>query len=268
MATRNAATSRLREEIRLYETVLDALPQVGTLSFALLVNERNEVLRIIGSSKTFLKPLSGTIDVSLKNLLCDPLQLPVNSAMMKAFTQSKVVRMRGVNLQLDDGEDISVSISVLPIATHKTLTNHALITLEEEQKGAPIPDHILMDAEVEVRNRINNLENELQITRENLQSTIEEPDADLRIQSFSSDAVRVFNLIDKDEGHHINRISHHLGELDIEKIAGKVQQNGDNYLKQIEIPKLGNYKLMMGPVDHQEIGEPPGVAIVIQGPLD
>ena len=335
---RQAASSRLREEVRLYETVLDALPQVGALSFGLLVNERNEVLRILGSSKTFLKPLSGTIDVSLKKLLCDPLQLPVNSAMMKAFTQSKVVKMRGVNVQLDDSEDISVTISVLPIATHKTLTNHALITLEEEQKGAPLPDHILMDAEVEVRNRINELENELQITRENLQSTIEELetsneelqatneellasneelqstneelqsvneelftinnehqdrlyqmsemrtemssvmsaaristvmlDADLRIRSFSSDAVRVFNLIDKDEGHHINRISHHLGEIDIEEIAGKVQQNGDNYLKQIEIPKLGNYKLMMGPVDHQEIGEPPGVAIVIQGPLD
>ena len=334
---RQAATSRLREEVRLYETVLDALPQVGALSFGLLVNERNEVLRILGSSKTFLKPLSGTIDVSLKKLLCDPLQLPVNSAMMKAFTQSKPVKMRGVKIQLDD-EELSVSIAVMPISTHKTLTNHALITLTEEETGSALPDHILMDAEVEVRNRIKELENELQITRENLQSTIEELetsneelqatneellasneelqstneelqsvneelftinnehqdrlyqmsemrtemnsimaaaristvmlDSDLRIRSFSSDAVRVFNLIEKDEGHHINRISHHLGEVDIEEIATKVQQTSESYIKRVEIPKLGNYKLMVGAVDHQELGEPAGVAIVIQGPLD
>ena len=63
-------------------------------------------------------------------------------------------------------------------------------------------------------------------------------DGDLRIRSFSREVVRVFNLIDKDEGHHINRISHHLGEIDV----GACRSSRDR--------------------------ESIGVAIVIQGPMD
>lgn len=334
---RNATTTRLREELRLYGTLLDALPQVGDLSFGILVNERNEVLRILGSSKIFLKPLSGTIDVSLKKFLCDPLQLPVNSAMMKAFTQSKMVKMRGVNVNID-GEEVTVSITVMPLETHKSLTNHALITLVQEKKTGAIPDHILMDAEVEIRRKINDLENELQITRENLQSTIEELetsneelqatneellasneelqstneelqsvneelftinnehqerhyqmakmrtemssilaaariatiilDDELRIQSYSNEAVRVFNLIDRDIGHHIKHISHHLSEIDIEKLASQVLKSGKATVHDVETAKLGRYKLMLGLIDHHELNDDPGIAVVIQGPFN
>jgi len=334
---RDTASARLREELRVYESLLDNLPQIGDMSFGLLLNDRNEVLRIIGSSPSFLKPLSGTIDNSLRKLLSEPLQLPVSSALMKAFAQSKVVRMRRVNVNLY-GEDKTISINVIPLSTHRTLCNHALVTLSEEVASSELPEHILVDAEVEVRNRIRELENELQITRENLQSTIEELetsneelqatneellasneelqstneelqsvneelftinnehqdrvyqmtrmstdydsvlaaaristvmlDSDLRIRSFSREAVRVFNLIDKDEGHHINRISHHLGEIDVEALAQQVQKTGKRHSQQVDIPRLGNYTLTLGPVDHQEIGESTGVAILIQGPLD
>ncbi len=334
---RDTTSAQLREELRVYESLLDNLPQIGGVSFGLLLNNRNEVLRVIGTSSSFLKPLSGTIDNSLRKLLNEPLHLPVSSALMKAFAQSKVVKMRRVNVNLN-GEDKSININVLPLSTHPRLFNHALITLSEEISSSELPEHILIDAEVEVRHRIEELENELQITRENLQSTIEDLetsneelqatneellasneelqstneelqsvneelftinnehqdrvyqmtrlstdyssvlaaaristvmlDSDLRIRSFSSEAVRVFNLIDKDEGHHINRISHHLGEIDVEGLAQKVQKTGERLSQQVAIPRLGDYRLTFGPVDHQEIGERTGVAILIQGPLD
>lgn len=334
---RNATTTRLREELRLYGTLLDALPQVGELSFGLLVNERNEVLRILGSSKIFLKPLSGTIDVSLKKLLCDALQLPVNSAMLKAFSQSKMVKMRGVNVNID-GEDVKVTITVMPLETRKTLVNHAFITLAQEQKSVTVPDHILMDSELDRSKEIKNLENELQITRENLQSTIEELetsneelqatneellasneelqstneelqsvneelftinnehqerhyqmakmrtemssilaaariatiilDEELRIQSYSNEAVRVFNLIDRDIGHHIKHISHHLADIDVAQLASEVLKSGEAQIREVETAKQGRYSLILGIIDHQEIGDDPGIAVVIQGPFN
>lgn len=333
----NSATKQLSEELRVYETLLDNLPQISDLSFGLIVNDRNEVLRIIGSSRNFLKPLSGSIDNSLRKLLNDPLQLPVGSALMSALGQAETVRMTGVKVVIDK-QEITVGINVLPLATHGSVPSHALITLTQSSSSSEIPEHILIDAEVEIRDRIKELESELQITRENLQSTIEELetsneelqatneellasneelqstneelqsvneelftinnehqdrvsqmsrmstdnssvlaaagistvmlDGDLRIRNFSREAVRVFNLIDKDKGQKISRISHHLGDLDIEALAARVQAREERVVEQVEIPKLGTYRLMLGPIDHKEIEEKIGVAIVIQGPVE
>jgi len=332
-----SSTSSLREEVRIYQSALEAVPEIGPVEFALLINNSNEVLRIIGTSKVFLIALTGSIDSSLKKLLCDPMQVPVNVALARAFNEAKPVKMRGLSVTID-GSERRINLSVYPLSAHRTIVSHALIVLSEEMGRKTTADDLDDSVGEEATRRFRELENELQLTRENLESTVEELqtsneelqatneellaaneelqstneelqsvneelytinhehqeriyqmgelrtemasilgaakistillDADLRITSFSPEAVRVFNLLEKDVGGSIGRVTHHFADLDLEQIAAKVQQSGEVYNEKFTLPRIGVYHLNFGPIEHQTADKVPGVAIVIQGPLD
>ncbi|HRX70523.1 MAG: PAS domain-containing protein [Candidatus Competibacteraceae bacterium] len=165
---------RSNDEERLLERLLQLLAK-DYIPLVVVVNEQMEPLHILGNSDGyFIRPSGRQTNDITKNILKD-LAIPVATGLQKVFKTGEEMRYTNIRIHWRD-EVKTVQVYIRPLPGKKGQESLAAVFIEEVAlskepalSGAPV-----YDVNLEAEQRIHDLEQELQFSRENLQATIEE----------------------------------------------------------------------------------------------
>lgn len=163
----------------------DAPPEPGVVALASLltwiaqpivvVNHRDEAMYVFGEASELLSVPSGRVGWNLPDLLPPGLGVVVGSAVTRARDEGKEIRLSSVSFELR-GEVKDVSLRVVPFGRRKNETTVAvmfegLVTRTDEGEFQTV------EIEDVVRDRVRQLEVELDAARDRLQETVEKLEA-------------------------------------------------------------------------------------------
>ena len=140
---------------------------------SLLVNELNELVHCFGDARKLLTVPDGRPTNDILKMLEKTLSISVSAALHRAKSEGVPVVYRGVRASDGNNEERLLQVSVEPYARKDQ--SLYLISLEEMEKVVA-DDRIVEDfqAPEHSNDRIEQLEGELNYTRETLQATVEE----------------------------------------------------------------------------------------------
>lgn len=142
-------------------------------STCLLVDEDNKLLRVFYDAADLLRLPLGEVNMDVIAIVPPPLQLPLSTALHRAKREGESVLYTGIRLTDKAGKLRSINLKVCT-DSDKTQRERVLFVLLEEEITVSAASDITFEVNAETVNQINELEYELQQTRENLQATIEE----------------------------------------------------------------------------------------------
>lgn len=285
------------------EKVLDRFLQTFAddfVRFAMVINSDMNIIHAIGDTKQFLHMQPGLVTMDATKLITKEFSIPLSTGVQKVIEREETLSFSKIFVDLGDGQKsmMQMRIKLLP---YKKGQNPLVGVFINEMNTAAASEEsndvkgITFDISREAQERIGDLEQELQFTRENLQATVEELetsneelqatneellasneelqstneelqsvneelftvnaeyqskiteltvlnndldnllsstsigtlflDEDLEIRRYSSNITELINIIGSDLGRPISHISHHLGELDLSKIANETLAN-------------------------------------------
>ncbi|TVQ97705.1 MAG: PAS domain S-box protein [Desulfovibrionales bacterium] len=161
---------------KVLERFLDAVSE-NYIPLALIVNEQMDVLHIIGDSEGYLRLPSGKPTLNVTKMTTRQLSIPMATGIQKVFRQGRDVLFH--NLPTSSGHlSRTVNLRFVPLPTSKGQAPLVAVLIEEATAYRPTASDELKDTPCdlsqEAEQRITDLEQELQFSRENLQATIEE----------------------------------------------------------------------------------------------
>ncbi len=164
-------STRLAGEV---ENVFDSLVR-DYVPPSVMVNENKEVLHTFGNINEYLRLPSGKMDTDVTKMARDELSIPLGTALQQAIKKRQNVHYSNV-VVMDKGQnkkkDINLKINKVDGDSN---SSNFIIIFEPMIQGECLDESAeKYDLEENVRKRINDLEQELQYTKENLQATIEE----------------------------------------------------------------------------------------------
>lgn len=171
---RGQAQARNADDVRILESFIDALAR-DYIPVSLIVNEEFELLRVTGDSQRYLRPLSGKVSTDITKNLVKELSVPVATGLTKVFKSRTEISFSNVSVR-SEGVVSKVNIQIRPLQVRRNYPWLAAVLISEIAKtpSIEVTEGIKYDADAEVLQRMNDLEQELQFTRESLQATIEE----------------------------------------------------------------------------------------------
>lgn len=171
---RMQSQGRNADDTRILESFIDALSR-DYIPVSLIVNEEFELLRVTGDSHRYLRPLSGKVSTDITKNLVKELSVPIATGLTKVFKSRTEVSFSNVSVKAD-GVVTKVNIQIRPLQVRRNNPLLAVVIISETAKviSTECSDGIKYDADAEVLQRLSDLEQELQFTRESLQATIEE----------------------------------------------------------------------------------------------
>jgi two-component system CheB/CheR fusion protein len=140
----------------------------------IVLNETNEVILICGGANKYLKFSSGVVSYNISKLIHEDLSTPVITAIHKVHKEKKSLVYSKIKINFGENIEI-VNIAVSYENLEKTKNNYIIIKIEnveEKLNGFIIEEKQNLDTLTQ--QRIKDLEQDLQHTKENLQATIEE----------------------------------------------------------------------------------------------
>nr|MBF0223616.1 PAS domain-containing protein [Desulfobulbaceae bacterium] len=151
-----------------YQRLINKL--VGTL---LVVNENRELVQSFGDSKKFINLPSGNVSLDILAMLPREISLGVASAIQRVRKEKTQVVYNNIRIDEKSIEArVNVIVDMISGANNSPLF---MVSLEEAAETENQENVVFSDAQEYLTNeRINDLEREVQFTRENLQATIEE----------------------------------------------------------------------------------------------
>jgi two-component system, chemotaxis family, CheB/CheR fusion protein len=158
-----------------YDALLEAYAPAG-----LLVDVRGEIVHVFGDAARFVRPIGeGAVVHRATDRVLEPLRVPVSSGVERALKRGHRAVAKDVHLTLPDGTIELVDVTVRPLASERTdQPTHAFIAFEVVRAGGePPPDgsgDTIVIARDEATRRIQDLETDLRLSEESLQTTIEE----------------------------------------------------------------------------------------------
>ncbi|MBN2279213.1 MAG: PAS domain-containing protein [Candidatus Marinimicrobia bacterium] len=163
------------EESRILERFLQTL-YGSFLPACIIVNESKEILHSIGDISEFLTLPQGKLVNDITKMATRDLAIPIATGLQKLFNQSEEIKYTNISLHKGD-RTLKINLLLKPILQKRGQQNLAALFFEisddlEETPAQPRRQNYDMDQEI--KQRILDLEQELQFTRENLQATIEE----------------------------------------------------------------------------------------------
>lgn len=167
-----SAERRASEELKVIDNALDALTP-NHLGFTVIVNQESEVLRIIGDSSRYMTSITGRPNFEIGKMLTQDLSIPVMSGLSRVFRTGKEASYSNVVVR-NKSETMKVAINIVPVTMGSGHASFAAVVISEVKQKGQSSEAAEYDVELESINRINELEQELQFSRENLQATIEE----------------------------------------------------------------------------------------------
>ena len=137
---------------------------------AALVDESRQIHHLFGDTSRFLKLPAGRMDLNILKLAPKDLSIPLGSALERASKQRIEVTVDPI--ALDD--ETAVELSIKPIKDRQNRTYYAVVFGTPSTDLGQPGEAERIDIDESVRQRVEDLESELQTTKENLQATIEE----------------------------------------------------------------------------------------------
>lgn len=140
----------------------------------LVVNEDRELVQAFGNPQNYLEIPLGNVSYDVLTLLPRELSLAVSSALMRVRKEQQPLVYDNIRTTMG-GKPTAVDLRIDRLTEPKNDTDLYLIVLEERpgDPGRPNPEAKTSPGQL-AEERIYDLEQELQFTRENLQATIEE----------------------------------------------------------------------------------------------
>ena len=166
---------RAQEEERLLDRLLQGLSG-ELIPLTLLVNEHLELLHVVGDAYPFLRFPAGKAVNDISKCIADELVIPLTTGMHKVLQNEHDVSFSNIRVHLAKEVQL-VSLRLRRLPQRKGQDAMVAVIIDAAAKGASPSLHDLAenyDFGKEAEQRISDLEQELQFTRENLQATIEE----------------------------------------------------------------------------------------------
>lgn len=165
-----------REEERLQERLLQSMVE-EFVPLVVVVNERMELLHLVGDAAGFLHLPSGKPVYDLSRMAAKELAIPMATGLQKVFHDGKDLKYTNIHLPRPDGGKRVVQMRMRLLPAKRGQEPLAALFIEETavpRHEAASGEEQEFDISREAEQRIYDLEQELQFTKENLQATIEE----------------------------------------------------------------------------------------------
>lgn len=212
---------------------------------ALLVDERRELVHIFGGAEKYLRFKGGRMSVDVLDLVEDDLRVALAGAFNRVAKDQTPVFLNGVSAKTAEGETRLV-LSVRPIHSRHTSETYLFVTLQESERPAlpSVTARRATESDVDIdeasRDRLKEVETELQHTKENLQSTVEELEtSNEELQATNEELVASNEELQStnEELHSVNEELYTVNAEYQRKISELTQLNNDidNLLRSTEI---------------------------------
>ena len=206
-------------------------------AIALAVDRDNRLVYVSGNAQHIFKTPDGEVTQDLIKMVVTPLQLPLNSALLRVRKEKQAVAYRSIKINVDSQVQ-QVHLQVLP-STSNSQNDLYIIKIEPEavvSEAVPIE----FESNSQAQQRINELELELQYTRENLQAIVEELESSNEEQQASNEELIASNeelQSTNEELHSVNEEIHTVNAEYQSKIRELTElgHDVDNLLKSTKI---------------------------------
>lgn len=170
---RSQSGQRLVDDPHLLERLVQGLSG-DYVPLALVVDEHTDLLHVVGDSQGYLLPPMGKMQTDVTKMAVKELAIPLATALQKVFKTGNEVSYSNIHLKRS-GEALVVQMRVRRLPGRKNQEPLAVVLIEETRRRPQGEDAAEnYDLDREAAERIADLEQELQFTRENLQATVEE----------------------------------------------------------------------------------------------
>lgn len=174
IAREHESIQRLAED-RFFDRFIQSLSEYDVIPLTLVVDELLNVSHIYGDSDQFLHYSRGKVILELSKIVIKELSVPVTTAVQKSIKTQKLVSLTNIKLRFSANEVQVVDVKVIPMPARGNQESlYALLIRKEtttnDDGHLSLNYNIGLDAE----QRIVDLEQELQFSRESLQATVEE----------------------------------------------------------------------------------------------
>ncbi len=166
-------TVQRAEEISALQLVETILQQTETPPCA-IINDACNIIYIHGRTGRFLEPAEGKASVNIVEMARMGLKAELASAIRQVATHKQEVIHRGLKVQHNGGH-LFLNMTVKPILEQIAMRGLMMVVFEETATPSTATKHLIKPPPVKRRGKtVEQLETELQYTKENLQTTIEE----------------------------------------------------------------------------------------------
>lgn len=220
MAAADAAHSALYESL-----VEECLPP------CMLVDARHQLLHAFGGAARYLKVPAGRATNDVLKMVHDDLAMLLATALYRAANQDAEVSYTNVQTRTGPNEVTVLKLRVKRFTQRRYEDAMFLVFLEEIAPAAPATSsEETFDATGIARQRINDLEHELRLTRENLQATIEELESSNEELQATNEEMLASNeelQSTNEELHSVNEELYAVNAEHQKKIAELIELNSD-----------------------------------------
>lgn len=161
---------------KLLEQFLHAIA-ADFLPITIFVNHKMEAFHIFGDATPYLRIPSGKMTNDISHLAIKELSIPFATGIQKAFKSQTAIKYKGIAIKIG-GQKTPIDLTFLPIKTKPNQDPFVAVMIEKKETDPSQTALKVSSTEFTLteaaEQRIRDLENELQFTRENLQATIEE----------------------------------------------------------------------------------------------
>lgn len=229
-------------EIQQNQVLYDKLLQ-EYVPTCLVIRENGDILHSFGKPQTFLNLPVGRMTINVLKMVPQSLSLAIATAINRALKEKKKLHYRNVDVRIDE-RSLVVNLSVEPITNHQGDILHLLLFLEETPQQEKQTSRDLSSEDFSLDNkaaqRIADLEQEVQFTKENLQATIEELQTSNEELQATNEELIASNEELQSTNEELESVNEELYTVNSElqsKIAELTQLNNDmdNLLRSSEI---------------------------------
>ncbi|MDH5719827.1 MAG: PAS domain-containing protein [Spirochaetia bacterium] len=173
LAGNQAAVRLQHEEERILDRFIQSFASDFVL-FAMALNSNMDVVHAIGDTGTFLKMQPGTMTTDAVKLMPQELAIPLSTGVIKVLKTNQPLTFSKIRLSID-GKPHNIEMRIKPLNQKKGQDPLVGVYIKEmHSSDSSGTEDISYDVSKETEDRLIDLEQELQFTRENLQATVEE----------------------------------------------------------------------------------------------
>ncbi len=227
---------RPRRRIKSFENVLTAA-LVKVLSPSIIIDENESIVQVLGDVGKFMNIQTGRFSNNFNNNMSRELALYVNNCIRRLRTgQDEITLKNAMRIK-----DKSIDIYGMVIEVEKQ--RFFIVSFIEKVLGEDSDKVVEINMTEEVKSRVNDLENELQLAREGLQATIEELETSNEELQSSNEELVASNEELQSTNEELQSVNEELftvnseHQLKIEELT-KVTNDLSNLLKNTEVGAL------------------------------
>ncbi|MDO6389554.1 chemotaxis protein CheB [Pontibacter sp. BT731] len=211
---------------------------------AVYVDENYDVLHGAGKFKKFLDLPEQSFTINLLKLVPQDLAVSLGAMLRKATVENEKVVAH--NVQVHEGDHLRyINVVVKPYPPDKKQLQHYILVLfSEEQPPIPLkPDQVMVVSESQYKGRVDELEQELQYTKDDLQAVVEELEtANEELQSTNEELLSSNEELQStnEELQSLNEELHTINAEHQYKIKALIELDDDlnNYFRSTDIGQI------------------------------